>query len=307
MYFFKKILSYLGSSTDPYKQYLDKVAIQYGYHLVEITKHIDKMNPTDLSRWMDTVNGHSGGWYHRVKHGHDFAANFIKVKKKFGSKGVAQYPFELAKDFCTPHGVPIPGSQWLVEAKVLSAKTATEWASLNIADVFVGGVGVYSTFKLYKKAKNGKLSKGDVVFASIGIGVKIQAGVTTTNPVILISAGADTVILVQNIEELDWAISGMKKILFSKFTKVSMIGALSGISTVAITYGSVSVLGAASTGTAIVTLSGAAASNATLAAIGFGSIATGGAGIVGGIAVLSAIGATGALIGGLTTKKLLDS
>lgn len=51
-------------------------------------------------------------------------------------------------------------------------------------------------------------------------------------------------------------------------------------------YGAVSVLGAASTGTAISALSGAAATNATLAWLGGGSLATGGLGVAGGTAVL---------------------
>lgn len=51
-------------------------------------------------------------------------------------------------------------------------------------------------------------------------------------------------------------------------------------------YGGVMALGAASTGTAISSLAGVAATNATLAAIGGGSLATGGLGIAGGTAIL---------------------
>lgn len=53
-------------------------------------------------------------------------------------------------------------------------------------------------------------------------------------------------------------------------------------------YGGVMALGAASTGTAISSLAGVAATNATLAAIGGGSLATGGLGIAGGTAILGA-------------------
>lgn len=53
-------------------------------------------------------------------------------------------------------------------------------------------------------------------------------------------------------------------------------------------YGGVMTLGAASTGTAISSLAGAAATKATLAAIGGGSLATGGLGIAGGTAILGA-------------------
>jgi hypothetical protein len=54
-------------------------------------------------------------------------------------------------------------------------------------------------------------------------------------------------------------------------------------------YGSVGVLASASTGTAIGTLSGAAATNATLAWLGGGSLASGGMGMAGGTAVLGGI------------------
>lgn len=54
-------------------------------------------------------------------------------------------------------------------------------------------------------------------------------------------------------------------------------------------WGLVTVFGAASTGTAISTLSGVAATNATLAWFGGGALATGGAGMAGGAAVLSGL------------------
>lgn len=54
-------------------------------------------------------------------------------------------------------------------------------------------------------------------------------------------------------------------------------------------WGGVMMLGTASTGTAIATLSGVAATNATLAAIGGGSLAAGGLGIAGGTAILGGI------------------
>ena len=54
-------------------------------------------------------------------------------------------------------------------------------------------------------------------------------------------------------------------------------------------YGSVGMLATASTGTAISTLSGAAATNATLAWLGGGSLAAGGFGMAGGTLVLGGI------------------
>ena len=63
-------------------------------------------------------------------------------------------------------------------------------------------------------------------------------------------------------------------------------------------YGAVGMLGTASTGTAIGTLSGAAATNATLAWLGGGSLAAGGLGVAGGAAVLGGIVAAPALLAG---------
>lgn len=73
-------------------------------------------------------------------------------------------------------------------------------------------------------------------------------------------------------------------------------GALAGLAA----YGSVGLLGTASTGTAIAGLSGAAATNATLAWLGGGSLAAGGLGMAGGAVVLGGIVAAPVLlVGGL--------
>ena len=73
-------------------------------------------------------------------------------------------------------------------------------------------------------------------------------------------------------------------------------GALSGIAA----YGGTMAIGTASTGTAIAGLSGAAATNATLAALGGGSLASGGLGMAGGTAVLGGLVAAPALaVGGI--------
>jgi hypothetical protein len=65
--------------------------------------------------------------------------------------------------------------------------------------------------------------------------------------------------------------------------------ALSGVATSAAVYGLVGTLAAASTGTAITALSGAAATNATLAWLGGGTIAAGGGGVAAGTVVLGGL------------------
>lgn len=76
-------------------------------------------------------------------------------------------------------------------------------------------------------------------------------------------------------------------------------------------YGAAQALACASTGTAIASLSGAAATNATLAFFGGGSLAAGGMGMAGGAAVLGGLVAGPALlvmgfVAGAAAKKSLD-
>lgn len=97
----------------------------------------------------------------------------------------------------------------------------------------------------------------------------------------------------------------------------SSLGVVGGAATGAMTafgaYSGTMALASASTGTAISTLSGAAASNATLAWLGGGSLASGGFGMAGGVLMLNAMIAAPALavagwyIGNQAEKKLNDA
>lgn len=85
-------------------------------------------------------------------------------------------------------------------------------------------------------------------------------------------------------------------------------GALAGLAT----YGGVGYLGTASTGAAISGLSGAAATNATLAWLGGGSLASGGFGMAGGMAVLGGVVAgpvlaVGGIIAASKAKESLEN
>ena len=185
---------------------LSFIAILQGHQLTGITRHMEHLFlATKLSRWMDTVDGHVGGWYHRVRHGHDPLANMGEVYDKFGIEGVVKYPFELLKDVITPHGIPIPGTQFLVQGGHVSAKTATEWFSMNVGNIFAAGVSVYFTHKLWKKSKTGDIEESTVTWAVIGAGVKVTAGVVTKNPVLIVSGVVDGAILVLNIERVKHA------------------------------------------------------------------------------------------------------
>ena len=92
--------------------------------------------------------------------------------------------------------------------------------------------------------------------------------------------------------------SEMKEL--TAFSSSLLEGSATGIAGGALTafgaYGAASALATASTGTAIASLHGAAAANATLAWFGGGSLAAGGAGMAGGAAVLGGIVAGPALL-----------
>lgn len=275
--------------------FVSNLAIAQGYRIIDITQKIDHSLPsTELSRWMDTVDGHTGGWNHRVAHGHDFAANVSDVFEKFGAEGVAKYPLELLRDATTPHGIPFPGTELIVKSGSVSAKAATEWMSMNVADIFSGGIAIYSTVKLWKKTKSGNLDDSSIMWAAMGVGVKVTAGVVTTSPILILSGVADAGILISDLKQAKQAFEKFCDIALSDEAISSYLGLAAGGGAIVAATAAMTTFGVASTGTAITGLSGAAATNAMLAAFGGGSLAVGGLGMAGGLTVLS--GGTG-LIG----------
>lgn len=98
---------------------------------------------------------------------------------------------------------------------------------------------------------------------------------------------------IQKMQELTMSASDLMK----NTAKTGVAAAVMCTGVPSLVTGAVSTFAAASTGTAISSLSGAAATNATLAWLGGGSIATGGGGVAAGAAVLSAT--TWAVTGGV--------
>lgn len=88
------------------------------------------------------------------------------------------------------------------------------------------------------------------------------------------------------------------KIVLKNTNKNIITGLATGTIVAGATTSAISLLGTASTGTAIASLHGTAAINATLAALGGGSIASGGAGIAGGIIVLGGLFVLPSIIAG---------
>ena len=234
-----------------------------------------------MSSWID---GLASGAYHRIEAGHDILFNAKAIYEKFGLTGlVKDYPIELSKDFLSKHGIPLPGVEGLVKANIISHKVGTEWLSVNAGDIFSGGLAIYHTYKLYKKSKKGKFNKKDVIWISVGMGVKLVAGVLQTNPILIISGLSDGYILLTNNVEVKKFIKDFLK----KAIPPIAVAIGTGVGAASATTGAVGALGVASTGTAISSLSGIAATNATLAWIGGGSLASGGLGVLGGTIILT--------------------
>ena len=87
--------------------------------------------------------------------------------------------------------------------------------STNVGDMFAGGVSVYSAYKLWKKSKVGNIDRSTAIWAAVGVGIKVTAGVITKNPVLIISGVMDTVISVLDYEQAKSALKKFCNILFS--------------------------------------------------------------------------------------------
>lgn len=107
-------------------------------------------------------------------------------------------------------------------------------------------------------------------------------------------AGFESVFSIEEIKEME-QMAELSFELSTNFASSAATGALAGFGV----YGSIPFLATASTGAAISSLSGAAATNATLAWLGGGSLAAGGFGMAGGMVALGGIVAGPALaVGG---------
>ena len=99
-----------------------------------------------------------------------------------------------------------------------------------------------------------------------------------------------------HIDKKDFELLGKMSNFAVSLGQGGIAGVAGGTATALGAYGAASALATASTGTAISALSGAAATNATLAFFGGGSLAAGGLGIAGGTAVLGGLVAGPALL-----------
>lgn len=103
----------------------------------------------------------------------------------------------------------------------------------------------------------------------------------------------------ENLERSDLKLLKKDSEYVHGILKGGSAGALGGATLAAGAYGLAGIVGTASTGTAIGTLSGAAATNATLAWLGGGTLSAGGMGVTGGMALLGGVVAVPAVLVGM--------
>ena len=172
----------------------------------EIGRFMDNVANSQYADVMKPLADAHPGWMHRVFFGHDFASNVGQVVEKFGWGGLPDYVWQLFKDSSTKSGIPLPFTEMLVRKGVMSGKTAYA-LSTNIGGFVGAGVSFLGTYRLYRDAKAGHLTKPRVVFATVGMGVKLVGGAATCQPLIFLSGLCDAVILVTKVSDIKAAFS----------------------------------------------------------------------------------------------------
>ncbi len=189
------------------------VVDRYGNTVNVGTQMYDKLVPgSEVGQWIDKVGNSEFAaeiadkmatpGLHRVWFGHDFLTNLDNVVGQFGWSAVPDFILQLLKDSLTKSGIPFPGVELLVRDGAVSDRVATDWLSTNIGEVFGGGVAFFGTYRLAQAARQGNLNRPRVVFATVGVGIKLVAGVATAQPFLIISGLADAAILVTNLDQV---------------------------------------------------------------------------------------------------------
>ncbi|RUM43803.1 MAG: hypothetical protein DSY46_07240 [Hydrogenimonas sp.] len=171
---------------------------------------------------------------------------------------------------------------------------------------------VYDANLAFKKAKERLENERKLLNRYLDDFAKFKLLIFTTqikNLVSLLKHCKNSVNSILDHENIIFTEEEVKKLKVSVSNSIEIISGLekglqAGVLTAFGAYGSVGVLASASTGTAISTLSGAAATNATLAWLGGGSLAAGGFGMAGGMAVLGGLVAGPAIA---ITGLIMDS
>jgi hypothetical protein len=178
------------------REMIDAATVVASQGVVNVTSGI-KFTANAVSEAMDTANGgvKAFGGFHRVAGGHSLFD--LAMWKNFG----LDFPVELSKDFLTPNGLPLPGVQTLVNNDIISLSIATKWGSVNISGLVGAPIAVFGTAARVRLLLRDPGYYDDLeVFSGAGLsaGVKLVAGGTTANPIILGAALFDVAILINS-------------------------------------------------------------------------------------------------------------
>ena len=171
------------------------IAFQELPFIQEYLKKIhDKSRSNPISKWMDQGSDIHGS-YHRLYHGHDLPANIGSFVKRFGINSIPKFLYELIKDCSTPHGLPLPGVQYLAQSNVLKNTLLTKIFSIDITDTTAGSIALYDSYRYFKKYQKGFRQK-DLNKGFFRVGFKISYGIWRGNPLLIAGGIADSAILI---------------------------------------------------------------------------------------------------------------
>ncbi|MDR2441765.1 MAG: hypothetical protein LBE12_20590 [Planctomycetaceae bacterium] len=135
------IIGTLAPTTNPIVNTIYPMEMMTKFHQ---THHIAGLT----GRWMDTLPGHihSGGWYHRINHGHHLFNDGIKVLKH-PKLNFGEFLHHLGMDSLTKAGIPNPLFPTETMLKGLqrlgmSASTASELLTVNVPKLLGGGLSL---------------------------------------------------------------------------------------------------------------------------------------------------------------------
>ncbi len=171
------------------KIYLNKanIAISLSNHITSFTKVI-KFKANAISKVMDLANGgvKAHGGFHRVFGGHSIVD--IEMWKTHG----LDFGVEVLKDSLTSNGTPMPGTETLAKAKLISPSNATSWGSLNIGEAITGIVAIVDTFSnTVKFVRADSLDDQETIGIAIKGALKTGVGVSTSNIPVIVCGIAD--------------------------------------------------------------------------------------------------------------------
>ena len=215
------MIAYLNAS-----QVLANVSSSEIINLTKVFNNVAGTTPVD--RFMDSVSGVG----HRIKHGHDLSY-LPEIFNKFGISGVADYFAHIARDFMSPHGVPIPFAENLKRAFGFNYKQSIDWLSFNIGTFISGGVSIihsaYLVKALVSASASGPVSFDIVINAFAGGIVKISTIIWAPNPLTLLSGIVDLVTLAATTIPFILKSGRKPQSVYPSATKVIYNGAIKGI------------------------------------------------------------------------------